>query len=235
MHDALVAGLLSHIGLREGESRDFLGARNTRFVIAPGSALSKKPPRWVVVAELVETSRLFGRVAARVEPERIERLAGDLVVRSYSEPRWDARRGAVMADERVTLYGVPLVARRRVGYASIEPDVARELFIRHALVEGDWQTRHHFFRDNQALLAELAEIEERARRRDLIVGDDELFAFYDERIPADVVSSRHFDAWWKKQRHKTPSLLTLTRDDAAAADDADDAADASPRPGGPAT
>ena len=214
VHDALVAGLLSHIGLREGESREFLGARNTRFVIAPGSALSKKPPRWVVVAELVETSRLFGRVAARVEPEHIERLAGDLVARSYSEPRWDARRGAVMADERVTLYGVPLVARRRVGYASVEPDVARELFIRHALVEGDWDTRHHFFRDNQALLAELAEIEERARRRDLIVGDDELFDFYDKRIPADVVSSRHFDAWWKKQRHKTPSLLTLTRDDA---------------------
>ncbi len=225
VHDALLSGLLSHIGLREGDSREFLGARNTRFVIAPGSALSRKPPRWVVVAELVETARLYGRVAARVDPERIERLAGDLVARTYSEPRWDARRGAVMADERVTLYGVPLVGRRRVAYAGVEPDVARELFIRHALVEGDWDTRHHFLRDNRALLAELAEIEERARRRDLLIGDDELFAFYDERIPANVVSSRHFDAWWKKQRHRTPTLLSLSRDDALR----HDAGDASPK------
>ncbi len=127
----------------------------------------------MVVAELVETSRLFGRTAARIEPEAVERVAGDLVQRTYSEPHWDAKRGAVMAYERVTLYGLPLVARRRVGYARIEPAVARELFIRHALVEGDWQTRHHFFRDNAALRAELEEIEERARRRDLLVGDDE--------------------------------------------------------------
>ena len=122
-------------------------------------------------------------------------------------------RGAVMAFERVTLYGLPLVSRRRVGYAQIDPELARDLFIRHALVEGDWQTRHHFFRDNARLREELAEMEERARRRDLLVGDEEIYAFYDARIPADVVSARHFDAWWKKQRHKTPDLLTLTRDD----------------------
>ena len=145
-------------------------------MLAPGSVLTKRPPHWVVVADLVETSRLYGRIAARIDPESVERVAGHLVQRSYSEPHWDAERGEVMAFERVTLYGLPLVPRRRVGYATVDPPVARELFIRHALVEGDWKTRHHFFRDNAALRAELAEIEERARRRDLLVGDDEIYA-----------------------------------------------------------
>jgi ATP-dependent helicase HrpA len=220
VHSALVAGLLSHIGIREGESRDYLGARNSRFVLAPGSVLTKRPPHWIVVADLVETSRLYGRIAARIAPEAVERVAGHLVQRTYSEPHWDAQRGAVMAYERVTLYGLPLVARRRINYAQIEPELARELFIRHALVEGEWQTRHHFFRDNATLLEELAEIEERARRRDLIVGDDEIYALYDARIPAAVVSARHFDAWWKKQRHRTPDLLTFTRDDLLRTEDA---------------
>ena len=213
VHAALTAGLLSHIGLREGESRDYVGARNTKFVLAPGSVLTKRPPRWIVVADLVETSRLYGRIAARVEPEAVERIAADLVQRSYSEPHWDARRGEVMAFERVTLYGLPLVPRRRVGYAQVDPELARELFIRHALVEGDWTTRHHFFRDNARLREDLAELEDRARRRDLIVGDDEIYALYDGRIPATVVSARHFDAWWKKERHRTPNLLTFTREE----------------------
>ena len=213
VHTALLAGLLSHIGLREGDSRDYAGARNSRFVLAPGSVLTKRPPRWIVVADLVETSRLYGRTAARVEPEAVERVAGHLVARTYSEPHWDADRGAAMAYERVTLYGLPLVARRQVGYAGVEPDVARELFIRHALVEGDWRTRHRFFAANQTLRRELEELEERARRRDLLVGDEELYEFFDSRIPADVVSARHFDAWWKRARHETPDLLTLTRAD----------------------
>ncbi|MDT4960528.1 MAG: ATP-dependent helicase HrpA, partial [Pseudonocardiales bacterium] len=213
VHTALLAGLLSHIGLREGDSRDYAGARNSRFVLAPGSVLTKRPPHWIVVADLVETSRLYGRTAARVEPEAVERVAGHLVARTYSEPHWDADRGAAMAYERVTLYGLPLVARRQVGYAGVEPDVARELFIRHALVEGDWRTRHRFFAANQTLRRELEELEERARRRDLLVGDEELYEFFDSRIPADVVSARHFDAWWKRARHETPDLLTLTRAD----------------------
>ena len=213
VHAALTAGLLSHIGMRESDSRDYAGARNSKFVLAPGSVLTKRPPRWIVVADLVETSRLYGRIAARIQPEDVERVAGHLVQRTYSEPHWDAQRGAVMAYERVTLYGLPLVPRRRVNYAQIEPQLARELFIRHALVEGDWQTRHHFFRDNTRLREELAELEERARRRDLLVGDDEIYALYDARIPAEVVSARHFDTWWKKQRHRTPQLLTLRRDD----------------------
>jgi ATP-dependent helicase HrpA len=219
VHAALLAGLLSHTGLREGDTREYAGARNSRFVLAPGSVLTKRPPRWVVVADLVETSRLFGRIAARVEPEVVERVAGDLVQRTHSEPHWDARRGAVMGYERVTLYGLALVVHRRIGYAQIDPPLARELFIRHALVEGDWQTRHHFFRDNTRLREELAELEERARRRDLLVDDDEIFAFYDARVPPDVVSARHFDGWWKKQRHRTPDLLLMTRDDLLRHDD----------------
>ncbi len=213
VHAALLAGLLSHVGLREGNAREYAGARNSRFVLAPGSVLTRRPPRWIVVAELVETSRLYGRIAARIDPEAVERVAGHLVARTYSEPHWDAQRGAAMAYERVTLFGLPLIARRRVGYSSVEPEEARELFIRHALVEGDWLTRHHFFRDNETLRRELEEMEERARRRDLLVSDDELYAFYDARVPASVVSQRHFDAWWKSARHKTPDLLTLTRDD----------------------
>ncbi|BBZ36152.1 ATP-dependent RNA helicase HrpA [Mycolicibacterium confluentis] len=213
IHAALTAGLLSHIGLREGETREYQGARNSRFVLAPGSVLTKRPPRWLVVADLVETSRVYGRIAARIEPEAVEKIAGDLVQRTYSEPHWDARRGSATAFERVTLYGLPLVVKRRVGYADIDPVVSRELFIRHALVDGDWQTKHHFFRDNAKLREDLAEVEERARRRDLVVTDDDIYALYDARIPAEVVSARHFDGWWRKQRQRTPDLLTFTREE----------------------
>jgi ATP-dependent helicase HrpA len=221
VHAALVAGLLSHVGLSEGESREYAGARNAKFVLAPGSVLTKRPPRWIVVADLVETSRLYGRTAARIEPETVERVAGHLVQRSYSEPHWDIARGAVMAFERVTLYGLALVARRRVPYATVDPELARELFIRHALVDGEWQTRHDFFAENAQLRLQLAELEDRARRRDLLVGDDEIHDFYDTRIPPEVVSARHFDGWWKKQRHHTPDLLTMTRDDLLRVLDAD--------------
>jgi len=229
IHAALLAGLLSHVGMRDADTRargrgatnrgrgsgpvEYLGARNAKFVLAPGSVLARRPPRWVVVAELVETHRLYGRVAARIEPAVLERIGAHLVQRTHSEPHWDAERGAVMAYERVTLYGLPVVPRRRVGYAQVDPAAARDLFIRHALVEGDWQTRHRFFHDNARLRAELAALEDKARRRDLLVGDEEIFAFYDARIPAEVVSARHFDAWWKKQRHATPDLLTMRRED----------------------
>jgi ATP-dependent helicase HrpA len=222
VHAALLAGLLSHIGLREGDTREYAGARNSKFVLAPGSVLTKKPPRWIVVADLVETSRLYGRIAARIEPEPVERIGAHLVKRNYSEPHWDSERGAAMGWERVTLYGLPLVPRRRVAWADVEPEVARDLFIRNALVEGDWRTRHHFFRDNALLREELAEVEERARRRDLLVGDEEIYAFYDSRTPPEVVSAKHFDAWWKKQRHLTPELLTFARADLLRADDGSD-------------
>lgn len=219
IHAALLAGLLSHVGMRRDDGREFAGARNSKFVLAPGSVLAKRPPRWTMVAELVETSRLFGRTAARIQPETVERVAADLVQRSYSEPHWDAKRGEVMAFEKVTLYGLPLVARRRVGYARVDPVVARELFIRHALVEGDWVTRHRFLADNAALRAQLQELEDRVRRRDLIVDDDTVYDLYDARIPADVVSARHFDGWWRKQQKATPELLTFTRDELLRADE----------------
>jgi ATP-dependent helicase HrpA len=198
VHTALLAGLLSHIGLRDMEKPEYLGARGARFSIFPGSVLYRRNTRWVMAAELVETTRLWGRVAARIEPEWAERLAGHLVKRSYSEPHWERDRGSVVAIEKVTLYGLPIVAGRKVQYGRIDPELSRELFIRHALVEGDWRTPHAFFHENRALLEEVEELEARARRRDILVEDEALFAFYDARIPADVVSARHFDTWWKR-------------------------------------
>ncbi|GGN08919.1 ATP-dependent helicase HrpA [Actinoplanes campanulatus] len=213
VHTALLAGLLSHIGMKDQEKREFIGARGAKFAIFPGSALFKRQPRWVMSAELVETSRLWGRVNARIEPEWAEKLAPHLVKHSYSEPHWDRKMGAVMAFEKVTLYGLPIVPRRRVGYGRVDPVVSRELFIRHALVEGDWETHHKFFAENRRLLEKITEIENRARRRDIAVDDETVYALYDARIPADVVSARHFDGWWKKARVETPDLLTFTRDD----------------------
>ncbi|WP_433469006.1 ATP-dependent RNA helicase HrpA [Spirillospora sp. CA-128828] len=214
IHTSLLAGLLSHIGLLDAEKKEkqrrgqeYLGARGAKFAVFPGSSLFKKPPRWVMSAELVETSRLWGRINAKIEPDWIEPLAQHLVKRNYSEPHWSKRQAAVMAREKVTLYGVPIVADRRVNYGGIDPALSRELFIRHALVEGDWETHHRFFHDNRALLDEVEELEHRARRRDILVDDETLFDFYDERVPEDVVSGRHFDAWWKKARRIDPDLL----------------------------
>ncbi len=223
VHRSLLAGLLSHIGMQDvaktGQKRrgpaDFTGARGSRFSIFPDSVLARRPPQWVIAAELVETSRLWARVVARIEPEWAEPLAGHLVRREYSEPHWDARRGAAMAFERVSLYGLPLVAARRVTLSRVDPVLARELFVSRALVEGEWQTHHKFFHRNRELLAEAEELERRARRRGIVTDDAALFAFYDRRIPADVTSARHFDSWWKKARQSEPDLLTLTPADLA--------------------
>ena len=212
IHKALLAGLLSHIGLRDGDRRDYLGARGTRFAVFPGSAVFKKPPEFLMAAELVETSRLFARVNARLDPAWAEELGAHLVKRTYSEPHWEKKRGAVMALEKVTLFGVPIVAERPVNYGRIDPETARDLFIRHALVQGEWRTHHRFFAANQALLEEVEELEHRARRRDIVVDDETLFDFYDERVPAAVVSTAHFDSWWKKERHRRPGLLSFTKE-----------------------
>ncbi|NUT36579.1 MAG: ATP-dependent RNA helicase HrpA [Hamadaea sp.] len=209
IHTSLLTGLLSHIGLYEQEKREYAGARGAKFAIFPGSVLFKRSPRFVMAAELVETTRLWARTVAKVEPEWVEKLAGHLVKRSYSEPHWSRKAAAVLAYERVTLYGVPLVVQRRVNFGLIDPPLSRELFIRHALVEGDWDTRHEFFGKNRELLGEVEELENRARRRDILVDDETLFAFYEARIPADVVSGRHFDAWWKQARRTQPDLLTF--------------------------
>jgi ATP-dependent helicase HrpA len=213
IHQALLAGLLSQVGVREGQGQEFTGARNARFLVAPSSALAKKPPRWVMAAELVETNRLWARTVARVQPEWAEELASHLVKRTYSEPRWDARRGAVMADERVTLYGLPLVARRTVQYGRVDPDLARDLFIEHALVGDEWEHHHRFVADNRRLLEEVRSLEDRVRRRDLVVDDEALFAFFDARLPDGIVSTRHFDRWWRDERRRQPALLTFTLDD----------------------
>ncbi|MFH9712565.1 ATP-dependent RNA helicase HrpA [Streptomyces luteogriseus] len=223
IHLSLLAGLLSHIGMKDvkeagGEGgrssgkNEYLGARNAKFAIFPGSALFKKPPRFVMSAELVETSRLWARVNAKIEPEWVEPLAAHLVKRTYSEPHWEKDQAAVMAYEKVTLYGVPIVAQRKVNYGRIDPEISRELFIRNALVEGDWRTHHKFFSDNRRLLTEVEELEHRARRRDILVDDETLFDFYDQRIPEHVVSGAHFDSWWKHKRHERPDFLDFERE-----------------------
>ncbi|CAM5742686.1 ATP-dependent RNA helicase HrpA OS=Streptomyces alboniger OX=132473 GN=hrpA PE=4 SV=1 [Streptomyces alboniger] len=215
VHVSLLAGLLSHIGMKdvkEGAKNDYLGARNAKFAIFPGSALFKKPPRFVMSAELVETSRLWARVNAKIEPEWVEPLAEHLLKRTYSEPHWEKDQAAVMAYEKVTLYGVPIIAQRKVNYGRIDPETSRELFIRNALVEGDWRTHHKFFADNRRLLSEVEELEHRARRRDIVVDDDTLFDFYDQKVPEHVVSGAHFDSWWKRKRHEQPDFLDFERE-----------------------
>ncbi|MFC9844391.1 ATP-dependent RNA helicase HrpA [Streptomyces sp. NPDC127595] len=225
VHVSLLAGLLSHIGMKDvkeaaGEGarstgkNEYLGARSAKFAIFPGSALFKKPPRFVMSAELVETSRLWARVNAKIEPEWVEPLAEHLLKRTYSEPHWEKDQAAVMAYEKVTLYGVPIVAQRKVNYGRIDPEASRELFIRNALVEGDWRTHHKFFADNRRLLTEVEELEHRARRRDILVDDETLFDFYDQRVPEHVVSGAHFDSWWKHKRtgeNAEPELLDFER------------------------
>lgn len=224
IHISLLSGLLSHIGILDERKREYAGARGSRFAIFPGSALFKKSPTFVMAAELVETSRLWARVAAKFEPSWAEQVAPDLVKRTYSEPHWSTKMGAVMAYEKVTLYGVPIIAQRRINYGKVDPVLARELFIRHALVEGDWKTHHKFFHRNRALLQEVEELEARMRRRDLLVDDETLFEFYDARVGKDVVSERHFDKWWKEARQQDAALLDfdqslLLSEDAEALDD----------------
>ena len=211
IHTALLSGLLSHIGLKEAEKQQYLGARNAHFAIFPNSVLFKKQPKWVMAAELVETSKLWGRMVAEIEPEWIEPLAEHVIKKSYSEPRWSKSRGAVIADEKVTLYGVPIVAARPVNYGAIDPTVSREIFIQSALVEGDWNTKHKFFKENQRLVREVEELEHKSRRRDILVDDRTLFEFYDQRIGTEVVSQKHFDTWWKKAQQKDPELLNFER------------------------
>ncbi|RBM28198.1 ATP-dependent RNA helicase HrpA [Vibrio tarriae] len=212
VHSAILVGLLSHIGMKDQEKNEYHGARNARFNIFPASGLFKKQPKWVMSAELVETSKLWARVVAKIEPDWIEPLAQHLIKRSYSEPHWSKKNAAVMAYEKVMLYGIPIVPKRLVNYGNIDPVLSREIFIRSALVEGDWETKHAFFKQNRALLAEVEELEHKSRRRDILVDDEELFQFYDQRVGTEVVSGRHFDAWWKTASRKTPDLLSFEKE-----------------------
>ncbi len=212
IHQSLLAGLLSHIGMKSGPRDEYQGARAARFAIAPGSVLFKSGAGWVMAAELVETTRLWARVVARVEPEWAERLGAHLVKRSYSEPHWDAKRGEAMAYERVTLYGLPVVASRKVSYNKVDPAGARDLFVRLALVEGEWRTPHAFWNENRRLVEEVRALARKVRRTDVLVDDEILIDFYDKRIGREVTSARTFDAWWKKERAKQPGLLHFTRE-----------------------
>jgi len=233
IHRSLLAGLLSQIGMQEATEvrlnktgretaadkrakrmarNEYQGARGARFAIFPGSPLSKKPPAWIMAGELVETSRLWARDVAKIEPEWAEELAAGIIKRTYSDPHWSTKRGAAMASEKVLLYGVPIVTDRPVLYSKVDREAARDLFIRHALVGGEWTTHHKFFAHNRAVLAEAEELEARSRQRGLVVDEETLFAFYDERLPASIVSQRHFDQWWKGARIATPNLLDFSLD-----------------------
>ena len=207
IHMSLLSGLLSNIGARDGNSKEFQGARNTRFLVFPGSALAKKPPEFLMAAELVETSRLWARDVATIDPAWVEKLGADLLKHNYSEPTWSRKRATAIAHQKSTLYGVPIVADRTVPYHRVDPTAARDMFIRNALVAGDWNTHHAFFKTNAQALDDAAAYEEKARRRGLIVDEDTLFDFYDQRIPANVTTGRHFDSWWKKERRRNPELL----------------------------
>jgi ATP-dependent helicase HrpA len=207
VHRSLLAGLLSHIGLWDDERKEYRGARETRFVLAGGTALGKRRPKWVMAAELVETNRLRARTVAQIDPDRIERVAAHLVTRSHGEPWWEPSRGAAVAHERVSLYGLPIVANRRVGYERLDPAGARELFIRHALVHGEWDAPHAFLEANHDRIVEVLALEHRLRRA-LLVDDDALVDFFAARLPADITTGRRFDRWWKDERPRHPDLLT---------------------------
>ena len=208
VHRAVLSGLLSQIGTKDGDGREYRAARDARFVIAPGSVLSKRGPKWVMAAELVETNRLWARRVAAIQPEWAESLAPHLVKRSYGDPWWDARSGRAVVAETVTLFGLPIVNARTIGVGSVDPDLAREMFIRHALVAGDWDTHHDFVTANARFVERVSLLEARVRRIDLL-DDETVFEFYDERVGADVTSGRDFDRWWKTARRDAPTLLEL--------------------------
>ncbi|HWL60577.1 MAG TPA: ATP-dependent RNA helicase HrpA [Microbacteriaceae bacterium] len=241
MHQAILAGLLSRIGIRDdrdepapaggarrgsrrpGQDRrrhaEYLGSRGSRFTIHPASALARRAPEAVMSAELVETSRLFARMNAAIDPAWAERWAGDLLVRSVAEPRWDPRRGEAVADEKVLLYGVPIIPRRRIRFARIDPGYAHELFLRHALVAGEWDVsrvaRHltTFHRRNAELRERLEDLQDRERRRDLLLGEEALVAWYRARVPERVDSTREFERWWRREHETQPDLLTMREED----------------------
>ncbi|MDO5285275.1 MAG: ATP-dependent RNA helicase HrpA [Actinomycetia bacterium] len=232
LHTAVVSGLLSHVGLLDMRTerkdlpprkrarlgpREYLGSRGSRWAISPGSALAKTPPPLAVAFELVETTRLWARTVAAISPEWVEAVGGHLLKRTYAEPRWVEATGTVVADETVSLYGVPIISSRTVSYAQVDPVEARRLFIQAALVEGRWRTRHHFVRRNQAVRDQVAELEERTRRRDLVVDDQAIYDFYDARVPAEVVSQQHFDTWWRRKRREQDDYLDLRLEDLVAA------------------
>ena len=217
VHQAILAGLLSHIG-QKTEEGDYLGARQRRFWIHPSSVIGRKRPSWIMAAELVETTKLFARMVARIEPEWIEPLAGHLVKTNHFEPHWEKKRGQVVAFEQVTLYGLIVVGRRPVHYGPVDPQVSRELFIRDGLVGGEINSRARCLAANRALLERLDELEAKARRRDILADEETLYAFYEARLPQDIYQASGFDAWYKRESAGDPQLLIMREEDVLARD-----------------
>ena len=213
IHKALLAGLLGNIGFKDGDNDSYAGARGIRFFVAPGSGLKKIRPKWVIAAELVDTSKLYARCVAKIEPDWIEPLARGLTESAFSDPRWDRKLGMVNAWERVSLYGLTIIPKRRVHYGPINPAESREIFIREALANGEFDTKAAFFAANEKLIAEVEELEHKARRQDVLVDEHKLFAFYDSKIPADIVNAANFEKWRESAEKVNSKLLYLTRDD----------------------
>ena len=213
VHRALLSGLLGNIGFKDGESDTYAGARGIRFTVAPGSSLKKSRPKWVMAAELVDTTKLYARCVAKIEPDWIEPLARGLTQSHFTDPRWDRKMGMVNAWERVSLYGLTIIPKRRVHYGSINPAESREIFIREALANMEFDTKARFFQENRRLIAEVEELEHKARRQDVLVDEHQLFAFYDAKIPADIVNAASFEKWRESAEKLNPKLLYLTRDD----------------------
>ena len=212
IHQALLSGLLSNIAVKTDKS-EYTGTRNLKLHIFPGSTLHKKGPKWIMAAELVETGRLYARIVAKIEPEWIEVIAGDLVRKQYSDPHWEKKPAQVVAFEQVSLYSLPIVARRRVHFGTIDPTLSNEIFIRDALVQGDWHCRAAFFKHNLALIESIELLEQKSRRRDVLVDDDVLFEFYKQKIPTHIVNGAGFEKWLKQAEKDQEKLLFLSRDD----------------------
>jgi ATP-dependent helicase HrpA len=213
IHKALLAGLLGNIGFKDGDNDAYSGARSIRFYVAPGSCLKKSRPKWVMAAELIDTSKLYARCVAKIEPDWIEPLAHELTNSQYSDPRWDKKLAQVTAWERVSLYGLTVVPKRRVHYGPINVEVSHEIFIREALANMELEIKAPFLNENKRIIAEIEELEHKARRQDVLVDEHALFAFYDKIVPKDIVNGIGFEAWRKEAEKHNPKLLFLTRDD----------------------
>jgi ATP-dependent helicase HrpA len=213
LHMAMLAGLLGNIGLKSDEDDWYLGARGIRFYKHPGANLSKKPGRWIVAAELVETTRLFGRGIANIEPQWLPIVGAHLLKTQLLEPHWEKKAGEVVALERATLYGIVVYSNRRVNFGNVDPAAAREIFIREALVNGEWETRLPFLAANRKLIQQVEELEHKSRRQDVLVDDELIYAFYDQQLPADVVSGSTLERWYRDEVKRQPKLLLLTRDE----------------------
>ena len=213
IHLSLLAGLLGNVGCKADDGPHYLGARGIRFLIHPASPVGRKAGRWVMAAELVQTTRLYARQVARIEPQWIERVGAHLLQRTLHEPHWEKKPAQVSAFERATLYGLVIYNQRRIDYGRVDPVLARELFLRHALVQGEWDARWPFLQHNRKLVAQIEQLEERSRRRDLLVDDALIEAFYDRFVPPEVHGGASFDAWYRKAQAQQPRLLYLEREE----------------------